>query len=304
VALARRSAFLFAAIAGFRAGADRLDLPQGRTWVRPIGAFDLDFPDAGPSWIADDGRVALSSAVRWQDWTGMEVASVIDGRWLEAVHPDERDGVRQAWSDSLASGRSTTASSGCCSRRRYRWMRARAFPQRDDDGPDHRWAGVLEDIHEQRLAEEQLRQTAGLLEMIGSSTDSIIWAKDRDGRMLYINARWSGWRDHAGRHARQDRRRMEPQPGSRSASASCRSAGARSGTADDCRGSLHRPDGGAPLPLDPEPASRPVGEVIGSVGVATDITERARPSSARNCSPASSTIVPRTCWPWCSRWCR
>jgi PAS domain S-box-containing protein len=32
-----------------------------------------------------------------------------------------------------------------------------------------------------------LRHTAGLLEMIGSSTPSIIYAKDRDGRMLYCN---------------------------------------------------------------------------------------------------------------------
>lgn len=32
------------------------------------------------------------------------------------------------------------------------------------------------------------RHSAGLLELIGSSTHSIIWAKDRDGRMLYMNS--------------------------------------------------------------------------------------------------------------------
>jgi PAS domain S-box-containing protein len=45
----------------------------------------------------------------------------------------------------------------------------------------------VEKIHNKRLAEEQLRQTAGLLEMIGSSTASMIYAKDREGRMLYCN---------------------------------------------------------------------------------------------------------------------
>jgi PAS domain S-box-containing protein len=68
-----------------------------------------------------------------------------------------------------------------------RWFRSRAFPQRDAGGTITRWVGAVENIHDKRVAEEQLRQTAGLLEMIGSSTDSIIYAKDREGRMLYCN---------------------------------------------------------------------------------------------------------------------
>jgi PAS domain S-box-containing protein len=180
-------ALLFAVVAGARSL--RVDPPSGRD----LGQTDrrlldlVDFPGRSRFLFAAEGR-ALYAGSRWQEWTGMEVASVIDGRWLEAVHPDERDGVRQAWSDSLASGEPYDREFRVLFRDgRYHWMRARAYACRDEARRVTHWAGVLENIHDRRIGEEQLRQTASLLEMIGSSTESIIYAKDREGRMLYGN---------------------------------------------------------------------------------------------------------------------
>jgi PAS domain S-box-containing protein len=144
-------ALVFAAIAGARAL--RLDLPSGQD----LGQTDwrlldlVDFPGRSPFLFAADGR-ALYAGSRWQDWTGMEVASVIDGRWLEAVHPHERDGVRQAWSNSLASGQLYDREFRVLFRDgRFHWMRARADACRDDEHRITHWAGVLDDIHERRM---------------------------------------------------------------------------------------------------------------------------------------------------------
>src|SRR3546814_6246985 len=42
----------------------------------------------------------------------------------------------------------------------YRWMRAQAYPRRDEEGRIIRWYGYTEDIHESVLIEEQMRWNA------------------------------------------------------------------------------------------------------------------------------------------------
>ncbi|GAA3995749.1 PAS domain-containing protein [Sphingomonas humi] len=146
----------------------------------------VDFPTLSP-FLTDAEGGSLYRGSLWTTWTGQEEdrAGV---RWLEAVHPDDQDAIGLAWSEALGSGKPYD----CEYRVRfrsgdYRWLRARAFPSHDDNGEVTHWAGILEDVHDRRTAEEQLRQTATLLELIGASTDTIIYAKDRDGRMLYLN---------------------------------------------------------------------------------------------------------------------
>lgn len=147
----------------------------------------VDFPTQSPFLSAADGR-ALYTGARWKDWTGMDPSAVADGRWLDAVHPDERREVELAWAQALAEGMPydrefrVRFQDG-----QYRWLRARAYPSHDASGKLTHWAGILENIHDRRTTETLLRQTATMLEMIGSSTDSIIYAKDREGRMLYGN---------------------------------------------------------------------------------------------------------------------
>lgn len=148
----------------------------------------VDFPTQSPFLADAEGR-ALYTGSRWKEWTGMEADPIAGGRWLEAVHPEDREPVAQAWADALRLGEPydreyrVRFTDGA-----YRWLRARAYPSRDERGAVRHWAGILENIDDRRTAEEQLLQTAGLLEMMGSSTDSIIYAKDRDGRMLYCNS--------------------------------------------------------------------------------------------------------------------
>nr|WP_314446829.1 PAS domain-containing protein [uncultured Sphingomonas sp.] len=147
----------------------------------------IDFPTQSPFLSTPEGH-ALYTGSGWRTWTGMDAAEVADGRWLDAVHEDDRTGVEQAWADALQQGTPydrefrVLFADGT-----YQWLRARAYPSREYAGRISHWAGILENIHDRRTAEDQLRQTARLLELIGSSTDSIIYAKDREGRMLYGN---------------------------------------------------------------------------------------------------------------------
>lgn len=247
------------------------ELAQSRQDFRQL----VDLP-AQAIWISDPAGQLLYVSERWTEWTGQELHAA-QMRWVEIVHPDDRSGLSEAWFNALCTEQGYDRMYRVRVRDgSYRWMRARAAPQRDPSGKLVRWIGQLEDVHDRRLAEEQLRQTAGLLEMIGSSTDSIIWAKDRNGRMLYINRalerlagvtlgdvlgktdeEWNPHSDEAAAFSEADRRVLE------------------SGRPDDVE-EVFTGHGGTTRRYRSirSPLRNRRGEVIGVVGVATDITER------------------------------
>jgi PAS domain S-box-containing protein len=236
----------------------------------------VDLP-AQATFIADADGKLLHISKRWQEWTGLNFAAAARKDWIEAIHPDDRQACAEGWAASLRTEGDFDHLYRLRTRRgEYRWFRARAFPQRNAAGAITRWIGAVEDVHEARLAEEQLRHTARLLEMIGSSTESLIWAKDRDSRMLYVNraleqlagitladvlgktdAEWNPDKEGAAALREADLRVLE------------------SGRVEDIEEVFTGADGERRLYRSiKSPLRDGAGTVIGSVGVATDITER------------------------------
>lgn len=125
-------------------------------------------------------------------------------------------------------------------------------------------------------ADLKIRQTASLLELIGSSTDSIIWAKDRDGRMLYINGaleRLAGVSldEIVGRLDHE----WNPNPDDARAFTEADRRVLGSGIADDTEESFTGANGMMRHYRSiRSPLRDAAGAIIGSVGIATDITER------------------------------
>jgi PAS domain S-box-containing protein len=228
------------------------------------------------SWICDPHGRFLFVSERWTEWTGLHAGSTRHD-WSKAVHEEDRERVVSSWVKALAEGvphelhfRLRTRSG------EHHWMRSRAVPYRDAEGRIVRWIGQVEDVHDNYLAEQRQRQTAGLLEMIGTSTDSMMWAKDRDGRMLYINralermagvtlagvvgktdAEWIPNSAEAAAFSLADQRVLE------------------TGSPDDREEIFTGADGVARHYRSlRSPLKDPSGAIVGSVGVATDITEQ------------------------------
>lgn len=104
---------------------------------------------------------------RWYEYTGMDRAGTDGHRWLDYVHPDDRDHAWNVWQQSIQNGNPYRVEFRLRQRTgRYRWFLARAHPMQDSNKKIIRWFGTSTDIEEivearevLALSQEQLERT-------------------------------------------------------------------------------------------------------------------------------------------------
>jgi PAS domain S-box-containing protein len=116
---------------------------------------------------------------RWVDYTGIPEADQLGYRWLEQLHPDDRERVIAEWGEVAPRGgvfdiefRIRRADGA------YRWFRARAIPFRDADGRVVKWFGSNSDIDDYKRVHEALRESEDLLSFSLSTARTGAWELD------------------------------------------------------------------------------------------------------------------------------
>jgi len=86
---------------------------------------------------------------QWEAFTGAPAAEHHGQGWLTVVHPEDREGVTEAWTQAIRGGLPydieyrLRRADGV-----YRWFKGRASALRDQDGVIRRWFGASSDITE------------------------------------------------------------------------------------------------------------------------------------------------------------
>ncbi|MGV3478883.1 MAG: putative bifunctional diguanylate cyclase/phosphodiesterase [Sphingobium sp.] len=112
-------------------------------------------------WLADANGNIIAFTERYEKFTGRTQEELVGGGWELVVHPDDLEVTRDRTIHSVMTG--TVLDVRCRVRTAagaYRWMRATAYPLRDDNGKVIRWFGYSEDIDDHVLIEQQIRWTA------------------------------------------------------------------------------------------------------------------------------------------------
>jgi PAS domain S-box-containing protein len=111
--------------------------------------------------------------------------------WIEAIHPEDRQSVLDAYRHSLQSGdeyhveyRLRVSQTG-----EYRWFQGHAIAQRDQEGRILRWYGTSTDIEERKQAKRRLQEREERLFKFIGAMDEVAIEFDTEGRILQI---WSG----------------------------------------------------------------------------------------------------------------
>ncbi|HEY0469737.1 MAG TPA: response regulator, partial [Polyangiaceae bacterium] len=125
-----------------------------------------------------DGMVEYfsSQTVRY---TGVPESELLGMRWLEALHPDDRDFSARIWLDSVRNSHPYEVEHRV--RRadgQYRWFTSRAAAVKDGTGRVSKWFGTSTDVEMMKQLEEQLRQAKERLELAIRSSNLSIWEYD------------------------------------------------------------------------------------------------------------------------------
>jgi PAS domain S-box-containing protein len=99
---------------------------------------------------------------RWLEFSGFSMDQALGWGWADAVHPEDRAQLVDAWRAAIASGEPMEAEARMRSADgEYRWLLFLSVPQRDQSGKIVKWYGKSMDIEDRKRAEqerERLRQ--------------------------------------------------------------------------------------------------------------------------------------------------
>jgi PAS domain-containing protein len=113
----------------------------------------------------------------WTELTGQLETNVLNGTWVEAIHPDDRAGVISSWEHAVATLTPYVANHRILQiNGEYEWFYARAVPVHHKTGRSHEWLGMImrhsdfnimgkrQDAGEAPLTPMQIRAARAMLE--------------------------------------------------------------------------------------------------------------------------------------------
>ncbi|MEG4988127.1 PAS domain S-box protein [Microcoleus sp. BR0-C5] len=133
-------------------------------------------------WITDaEGR--CPDLPTFRAYTGQTVDEVVGYGWLDAIHPDDREGTNQVWMEAVQTKSlydmeyRIRAADG-----NYRYFQARAVPILNEDGSIREWVGASSDIHDRKIAEDAIKQSEERYRSLTLAISQIVWTTDPEGR--------------------------------------------------------------------------------------------------------------------------
>lgn len=93
---------------------------------------------------------------QWSIYTGLTVADSLEFRWLDAIHPADRELTVNCWQQASVSGDYHVQHRiRCAANDEFRWHQTRAAPINREDLANTEWVGTSADIHDLRTLQDK-----------------------------------------------------------------------------------------------------------------------------------------------------
>lgn len=142
-------------------------------------------------WITDpDGSCSYLNK-HWYDFTGQTGEEAKGFGWLSATHPDDKEKAGQIFVKANAAQKPFFATYRLRnSKGEYRWAVNSGSPKFNPEGVYEGMIGTVVDVHEEKLAQEQLIYRTALLEAHTEASVDGVLLVDAKGKILSFNQRF------------------------------------------------------------------------------------------------------------------
>ena len=128
---------------------------------------------------------------KWMELSGLRFEEAIGDGWLTAVHPEDKEMLRNNWESHSGKSEKSTAE--------YRfikpdgsivWVLGNAEPEIVDNKIKG-YIGTITDITERKLAEKELKESEEKYRILMESMNEVVIMADNDHRVKYVNKKFT-----------------------------------------------------------------------------------------------------------------
>jgi PAS domain S-box-containing protein len=155
-------------------------------------------------WVWDIRNDKFLVTEKWRRLFGFAESEPVNfGRWLQLVHPEDRERMKQTVQDILEHGGGERESEYRITRPdgSTRWISGYGGVELDEGGKPAFTRGVSRDITKRKMAEEELRESEARFRTVADAAPVLIWMSGPDKLCTFFN---KGWLDFTGRTMEQE----------------------------------------------------------------------------------------------------
>jgi len=141
-------------------------------------------------WETDAQGMVVTDSPSWRAYTGQSLEEWMGKGWVNAVHPEDREGALRQWQEAVAGRRLVNAEFRLRSLHGWRWTNVRAAPVFDDDGSLRKWVGLNIDISARKDIEFALHQSTERMHRIVRQATAGVVQTDDKGNMTLVNRKF------------------------------------------------------------------------------------------------------------------
>jgi PAS domain S-box-containing protein len=124
----------------------------------------------------------------WERLTGTPKNEARGWGWLKALHPEDRESARQAWVRAMQTTSTfSTEYRIMTPKHGYRHVSMKVVPVKDEQGTLTQWVGTMQDITDQKFAEQALKESEAKHRAVVHAIPDCLLRVRADGRITYIN---------------------------------------------------------------------------------------------------------------------
>lgn len=145
------------------------------------------------TWRGEGNGEIVEEQPTWEDFTGQTRAEYSGWGWMEAIHPEDRERLAERWRKAIA--RETRPPNNRYYEIEYRVRRrdgvyrnfvGRTVPVLDGAGRVQEWVGICFDITDQKVREQQLRDSEERFRNLVDLAPDMIFVH-QDGKVVFMN---------------------------------------------------------------------------------------------------------------------